>query len=580
MASVCAMLVVEALLPKARAAVGVVPLVGGLNNTTYVQPGTDISNLLVNARSGTTYEFATGTNGYPGVVPANFAALAFPTFALSNKQDIWLKGSGNTVWHMTNDGMLFGLQQCSNILMSGITFRGTLTNSTTYDATNLLIHGVIEGWGTNDQITFQNCRFENCNLFGLNLQGDGGGIQIRCNDLKFLNCVWIKCGHTNTAQPSGALDGGPVAGFPDLFVEHCLVERCSRGLENYSNINPTRNTVIRDTVFRHNFQRGIFFQQLAFGTRGIIEGCWFETDATARAGGGNITISQGDGWLIQGNTFTNIALAGGAVADWCISMDSTAYANLRNCQILNNYFSHVGHAVAFQNHFGGRISGNQFFFCTNSTIQFAADGAMITENLFQNCGLVADSFSQPIKAFFYPGTNCLITHNRFIRKTGGSPPAWIQLDSAQRGYIIRDNFFQDVSSGIPYIDDTGVGTRFMIGSGYLTNVVVAGAGNGNTNYTLFPWFDTLYLGSSNVNIAAVMNTTLGWTRNFTVNVTNLSANTWGIGFSAVTNRYHFRNTHTGGTNSPAVLTNNTLTKLEFECDGTNTNVRWHTQAHP
>lgn len=103
---------------------------------------------------------------------------------------------------------------------------------------------------------------------------------------------------------------------------------------------------------------------------------------------------------------------------------------------------------------------------------------------------------------------------------------------------------------------------------------VSGAGSGSTNYTLIATTPKQYLGSSNVNISAVMGYTAGVVNEWSTTITNLSGNVWGIGFSSVTNRWLF-NGPGGTTNSPSVLTNGTRLKLEGESEGTNVTVRYH-----
>lgn len=102
---------------------------------------------------------------------------------------------------------------------------------------------------------------------------------------------------------------------------------------------------------------------------------------------------------------------------------------------------------------------------------------------------------------------------------------------------------------------------------------VAGAGTGSTNYTLLATTGKMYLGSSNVNIVAVMNYEAGVVMPWTVYITNLSADTWGFSFSAATNRVRWQS-WMYGTNAPVLLTNNTLLRLHGESEGTNTLVTY------
>ena len=112
--------------------------------------------------------------------------------------------------------------------------------------------------------------------------------------------------------------------------------------------------------------------------------------------------------------------------------------------------------------------------------------------------------------------------------------------------------------------------------GYKTSTV-SGAGNGNTNYTLLAYQGAQYLGSSNVNISAIMGYTAGTMYKSTVIITNLSGNNWGLSFSQVTNRWHFNGAYTNAliiTNSPSNLTNGTAFKLELTIENTNVWCDW------
>lgn len=135
--------------------------------------------------------------------------------------------------------------------------------------------------------------------------------------------------------------------------------------------------------------------------------------------------------------------------------------------------------------------------------------------------------------------------------------------------------------GLPGINGTnGVnGLNGLSGSSFIvSNLVrtVLGAGSGSTNYVLEVFTNSaneFVLGSSNVLISAVRGTVAGAVIRWSAYITNLSAINWGISFSSVTNRWLFLSP-AGGTNSPAVFTNNTRLELLGRSDGTNTMVRW------
>jgi hypothetical protein len=115
----------------------------------------------------------------------------------------------------------------------------------------------------------------------------------------------------------------------------------------------------------------------------------------------------------------------------------------------------------------------------------------------------------------------------------------------------------------------GISNNFFGGNLSFPFAVIDGAGTGSTNYTLQGTHRKMYLGSSNVNIVAVMQTPDTWVRYCSVSVSNLSANTWGFNFSQVTNRVRWRDLATGSTNQPTVLTNNSELRIDFEFVGTN-----------
>jgi len=119
---------------------------------------------------------------------------------------------------------------------------------------------------------------------------------------------------------------------------------------------------------------------------------------------------------------------------------------------------------------------------------------------------------------------------------------------------------------------TNIGVFHSPQDSYFTSTII-GSGAGSTNYTLLAGTNQMYMGSSNVNISAVMQTVSGQMRRWSANITNLSGDTWGIGFSSVTNRWKFQS-WMYGTNAPNVLTNNTVLVLDGKSDGTNTLVEF------
>lgn len=181
------------------------------------------------------------------------------------------------------------------------------------------------------------------------------------------------------------------------------------------------------------------------------------------------------------------------------------------------------------------------------------------------------------------GTNVSVSiHNDGVGSHGSieiRTPCWANkpaspLMNIVSGGLMVSNVYQ---SKAPYVISAATRTNAVFdtnGNVTLSNTLVytattvAGAGNGNTNYTLLATSAFNYLGSSNVNISAVMRGVANEIRLFTVVVTNLSADTWGFQVSSVTNRWRFFSPMYG-TNAPVVLTNNTALMLNCKSDGTN-----------
>lgn len=165
--------------------------------------------------------------------------------------------------------------------------------------------------------------------------------------------------------------------------------------------------------------------------------------------------------------------------------------------------------------------------------------------------------------------NTIGLNNKFSSILGG------ERNTISANYAVAIGTSNTVSVDRGVAIGTGVnvtsGGTVVIGnaSQFFTSVTVSGAGTGSTNYTLQAINQKMNLGSSNVNIVAVMQTTAGQSQRWRVAITNDSPDTWGFSASSVTNRW-FWQSYMYGTNAPAVLTNNTRLVIDGESEGTNT----------
>ena len=525
-------------------------------NVIYVNPGDNISNILANLTSGATVIFAPMTNQFRGRVPGNIGALAFIDLKVTNLIDVTLEGSGRTVFHATNDGMLFGYQQCSNLVIKGIEFRGTRTNND-YQVANVFTHGLVQAFGTNDNVTFRDTLFTSCNFFGLMTGVDDAGAgtkkhkTIRCI---LDNCQFVSCGYTNYVGGANNPDGGAAPFHQDATVLNCLVERCGRGIEAYSSTETTSLT-IRDTVFRANWQKDIFINNgTPFTGHFLVDNCKFIADNTARKGGGAsifmVSVASG---TIQNCLFTNNTLVG----DYCIQVgDSSASGtDARNVSIINNTFSRVAEGLVYTHAVGGLISGNRFDNVTGAATIIGADSVIVTGNTYLDCSPA----SSPIYGCCGFGTNMLIADNRILRHAGSAPSAHITIDSSQRGTRVRDNIVIDrTATPLAYtISDSGVDSSIQFSDRITYAALTAGT------YTNAPDDRRVFiplLGLRTNKLATPY-------RGHTVSVVNGAQNATAVVVRA-TSGVIYNGSAFGGTNEMSLGTNQGASAT-FQGDGTN-----------
>lgn len=245
-----------------------------------------------------------------------------------------------------------------------------------------------------------------------------------------------------------------------------------------------------------------------------------------------------------------------------------------NASVTNTSFSSGGNAPSLLIDQSGNIGVK-----TNATAQ-----ALEVQGNVNISGNVTNSSSIVTKSGFHVlsgGTT------RSISISDAGTPIFQLASTAQLNFQNPGDFNATVCRIYEYglgTNGLGVSSSAPAGSLFASNILaagnfgvsattVAGVGSGSTNYTLMANMGKVYMGSSNVSITAIMGGASGTMQQSSVTITNLSANTWGIQFSAVTNRWRFLGA-TGQTNSPSVLTNNSALVLRMEIDGTNILCDW------
>lgn len=337
------------------------------------------------------------------------------------------------------------------------------------------------------------------------------------------------------------------------------------------------------------------------GSNNVISGAAIRNSTIA---GGIDNLAQGSGYAsigggsanqifedalygtIGGGSVNRVGTSGGSAS---ISQSSTVSGGQQNiirgayCVISggreNGVFGNAGGAGGDYNFIGGGASNSVGIvnfpskFCViggghECDIQNEADYSVVGGGANNNVGA--------------SGTNTVIAGGRF-NVTGGNKPFGMILGGERNTVTgkgsfaigntntVSADFAGAIGNGLTVVD----ATMNMVAnlSSFAKSYTISGSGNGNTNYTLQAIYPKMNLGSSNVNIVAVMQTTEGQSQRWRVAITNLSANNWGFSFPATTNRVKWQS-WMYGTNAPSVITNNTVLVLDGESEGTNTLVEF------
>lgn len=287
------------------------------------------------------------------------------------------------------------------------------------------------------------------------------------------------------------------------------------------------------------------------------------TFATNSSGVVTITGSAGGGGSTNGSP---VIAAGSLVASNGIYVGATQrYKMVADSSLWYIYDNVGGNAPLAINDSDGSVSIQTdisarlgTFASNNVSGRIAADSIGVTSSVTAQSFLSSGTGAALMSVSSYQGDAMAFTRaTNSPAATGGTNDLQFDRSTTAVGQTFR-------------IHSTASG-RHVITNANNASIAVSGAGSGNTNYTinLVPGnVNDFHLGSSNVMITAVMGGIAGTRIYWNAYVTNLSAATWGIGFSAVTNRWRFSGVY--GTNSPTILTNNTELMISGMTDGTNT----------
>ena len=421
-----------------------------------LRPALTLSNAISLLSNNSILVVRPGTYDTRGLVPVGYPNLANCDARLVGKTNVSILGQHGAVFRGTNDGIVFSYQWCSNLLISGITFRSVRTNSTVYDVSGITVFGMVTAYGTNEFVRFDNCRFENCNMFGLESgYGNNAGNNNQTRNLTVENSAFYLCGFTNMSGGGANPDGGAAALHMDGKIINCHIEGCSRGVEWYgdtSAVGSDYNALVRDSTFKNQFVRDIFFVGPNSLANGLIDNCAFIVDANSpRMNGAMIIGRYFQSMTIQNCTFTN--LKSGV---WPLYIESVAYGESANLRLTGNYVADCLTGFFGDWLDGAHIYNNTFKNVSDRPVSFTGRDIRITDNYFVNCG------SSLYPVIWLPdraSTNILVSNNVFTKTTGVAGHSFIHVVAASlRNTRIVNNVFNDWIGGTPRIFDAGTAT--------------------------------------------------------------------------------------------------------------------------
>lgn len=556
-------------------------LFGLLTNTCYINAGDDITVRFAGSDASLgTISLGPGLYQVAGIYRTNLQDVTNAPLKLPARTNLVIRGYGNAVIHSTNGGpiILAMWAGCSNVLFDGIVFRGTRTNGTTYSfPPTSVIGGLVSTYGTNNNITFLNCRFEDTDQFGLAAGTFEAPTEVLTINLRVQGGGFYRCGHTNwNGIPH---DGGAGAIHGNGHFEQVQFERCGRGFEPFAQAGGLSDydLTFRGCWFKDMWGNCVFSQSGVSAVGVVVDNCYFSFDKNAREAFGQIFECGPVRHLrIRACTITNLPSNNSVVQN--IPTAGTA----QDFAFEDNFVSHSYNGLVVRAQRGVIIARNTFQYVTNRTLELSGSEVLVTGNTFRDCGLDGTTESAPVGCGYFSlnATNVQVFGNTFIRTLTTGPMSFVKFDATCFGGTIGDNTYANYAGGnFTNIIDNGVNTR-RTDFPQLKARTIDGAGSGLTNFTLSALDALQWVGNSNVNIAAFMGYEPSVMRRTTVLVTNLSPIIWGIGFPQTTNRYRYLNLQTGTTNGPTFLTNNSLLRLECEITDTNVFIRHQTQSWP
>jgi hypothetical protein len=415
------------------------------------RPWLNLTNALASLADGDRLVIRPGTYpierlGMPVISGDYQAEHSRAPLLLKGRSNITIDGHGATL-DAPNLGAVLSITDCTNVTIRGLRFVGS--------GPNLEIPSQFSGeivlWGTNVNLTFDQCHFVNFPNHGILVsQAEKTSFDTTVQNSTFRNGGTLNHGTLG-------LDGAAIASLgPGMKVIGCTFDNVLRCVEIEAGFNtqPIGPALIANNIMRNFWSAGV----VIFPVQGdptlfadiTISDNLIHGDRQIRPG----AVNQAGIWAGGGSRLVITGNNVGRCANTGISL-TTTMAPLTEVIVANNLCWNNGdrNIAVIDTHnrgaINGTVSGNQSLRNGNfASIQVGGQNLSVTDNTIVDSSGRAIFVSAPPEGL---SRDIVVSQNR-IRRTQWRP---IGIGSAVHGTVVRDN---DYTGEFSRIDDSGTDT--------------------------------------------------------------------------------------------------------------------------
>ncbi len=412
------------------------------------RPWLSLSNALAAVQDGDRLVIRPGVYlverlGMPENSGSYFLEHQHAPLLLENRTGITVDAEGAIIV-ATGLGSVLSIVDCTHLTVRGLTFKGPGANAPIPDE----IAGEIVLWGTNSNVMFDRCQFEDFPNHGILMSQN----EKSSYDTTVRDCFFRRGGTLQHGQLG--VDGAAVASLgPGLKVMGCTFEDVARGIEVEGSYNtkPIGPVLIANNLMRNIWSAGIIIipgnynylndirinDNMIFGDLQVRPGAVYQIGILAYGGcrisvlGNNVGRCANDGILLRG---------------------LAPLVDVSVCQ--NNCWENGARNIAVEHRYnqvrGGVISGN---LCLRNgqgpSIEVAGENVSVIGNT------LIDSAGPGIRVSAVPGFSSpyvLVSGNRL---SGGGPDL-ISIGAGVQQAVVRDNL---ATMPDPQVVDEGLDTQ-------------------------------------------------------------------------------------------------------------------------